>query len=358
MAASSSMQPGRHPSRLFRFPLTRRAHETIPIFVPTVPGVGPASAATFALLLESGARITYSWLTDIFRSYSGNEQRSSPFGSPRIRIEGNVFLLGDGASRDERSALMRAAAAGSSFLIALPFEELLIAGDNVGTTLSVASRAACDWAVPGQRVVVIGTDGSTLPAVVQSTTPTTITLGVVDRAGNLVTVPGLSTAGLAGGRVVPLLPMLLDPQQAFARYPVAVDTWTIRAQAAAFGWAGIDAMGAGTSITTYTTGGRVPVAELKDDDLLIWDRPNGIDGTAGDSLLSGTELVDLGALPFEIGGQLIPDWARSIRFRSNHRGDWQWFKAFLRRPPRTAGCVPALHESHSVAAVLDARETR
>src|ERR1044071_3317901 len=179
MGASSSMQPGGHPSRLFRFPSPRRAREATPIFVPTVPGVGPAVAATFALLLDSGARVTYRWSTDIFRSYSGNEQRSSPFGSPRVRIEGPVFLVGDAVSRDQRSALMRAAAAGSPFLLALPFEEILILADSIGTTISVASTTTCDWAVPGQRVLVMGPDGSTLPAVVQSATPTTITLGVV-----------------------------------------------------------------------------------------------------------------------------------------------------------------------------------
>ena len=324
------MRPDGHPARLFRFPPARRARETTPIFVPTVPGFGTPGAATFALLLDSGARVTYSWSTDIFRSYSSNEQRSSPFGSPRMRIEGTLFLIGDAVSRDQRSALMRAAAAGSAFLVALPFEEVLIVADSIGTTMSVASTLTCDWAVPGQRVLVMGPDGSTLPAVVQSTTPSTITLGAVDAAGNLMTAPGLGTAGLAGGRLMPLLPVLLDPQQAFARYPVTLDTWTIRAQTAAFGWAGVDSMGAGTSITTYTAGGQVPVAELKDDDLLIWDRPNAIDGTAGESLLSGAELVDLGALPFEIGGQVVPDWARSIRFHSSDPADWQWFKAFLR----------------------------
>ena len=41
---------------------------------PPIPGIGPAGAATFVLELE-GAKVTYSWKTDIEPSWSGLEKR-------------------------------------------------------------------------------------------------------------------------------------------------------------------------------------------------------------------------------------------------------------------------------------------
>src|SRR5262245_3745366 len=189
MGAGTLMHPGRHPCRGFRAPPQRHAFEQARIFVPTVPGAGPAGAAMFALALDAGAKVTFSWSTDIFRSYSGNEQRSSPFGSPRRRFEGTAFVIGDAADRVLRSALQRSAARGATFLLALPFEELLLIDDAAGMVVTVASTASCDWALPGQRAVLVGRDGTTLAVVIQSTTDTTLTLGAVDGLGNLVTVP-------------------------------------------------------------------------------------------------------------------------------------------------------------------------
>ena len=312
-------------------PLSRRhAYRVSPPFTPSVPGRGPVGAATFVLSLQPGTRVIYSWSTDIFRSFSGIEQRSSPFGTPKQRFEGTAFLL-EASSRDIRSTLQRAAAAGSTFLLALPYEEALLVADAAGTTVTVASTAVLDWAQPGQRCVVIGSDGTALGAVVQSTMAATITLAVVDSAGNLTSAQTLGSAGRTGGRILPLVQVLLDPQQGFARYPISVDLWALRAQAAVFGWGGVDVMGAGASIVTYSAGAPVPVAELVEADLLIWDRPNAIEGTASEAMLSGAETLDLGALPSGFGDQHVPDWARPIRFASSDPDDWQWLKAFLRK---------------------------
>jgi len=296
---------------------------------PAISGFGAVGAATFVLGLESGARITFSWATDVIATYGGQEQRQSAFGSPRRRIEGNAFVL-DAADRDVKGALVRAAAQGSTFLLAIPMEEVSIAADSPGSVLNVTTTVGHDWALPGQRIVIAGTDGSTTRAIVQSTTSTTIAI-VIASAGWNFAFGALGAAGRAGGRAMPVVQVLLDPDQGFARYPTAIDLWSLRAIASVFGWAGVDSMGTGTAITSYTAVDPVPVAALTDDDLLIWDRVNAIDGTASESMLGHTEIVDLGALPFSIGGAAVPNWQRSIRMRSTSRDDWQWLKAFVRR---------------------------
>jgi hypothetical protein len=137
--------------------------------------VGGGNSAIFVFSLQRGTTVTLAWSTDIFRSYSGNEQRSSLFPLPRQRLEGNAFLL-DARSRDVRGVLQRAAATGATFLLALPYEEILLTADAVGRVLSVASTPQLDWSLPGQRCVVMGRDGADARGrVVQSST----TIGAV-----------------------------------------------------------------------------------------------------------------------------------------------------------------------------------
>jgi hypothetical protein len=322
----------------FRLPGSpRRAHEyqafaspqhfVTPV-TPPIPGYGPAGAATFILSLEPGTKVTYSWPTAIFKSYSGNEQRISPNALPKLKIEGVAYLL-EASSRDTRTALMRAAAQGSTFLLALPYEELQISADSPNSTVTVTSTANVDWAQSGQRALIIAPDGSTVTVVVQSTTSTTISIAIFDASGT-PTFGVLGASGRSGGRIMPLVQVLLDPQQGFARYPTAVDLWSIHATVSVFGWTGIDAVGLGTTVTTYL-GGLTPVASVTDADYLIWDRSNAIDGTVNEAMLSLGEIVDLGGVPFGAGAATTPDWTRTIKYTSSSWDDWQWIKAFLRR---------------------------
>ncbi len=321
-AAGTLLHPGRHPGRRFRFPTRRRAYAQAPI-----AGIG---AATFVLSLEPGTKVTYSWPCDIVRSYSGREQRISVGdGRPRIRIEGSAFLV-DAKDRDIRGILMRAAAQGSVFALALPFEELLFTADASGLTVTVASTVQCDWAVTGQRCVVMGRDGSLVTAIIQGVSTTTISVAIVDSTG-LAISSTLGTAGLAGGRIMPVIQVVLDPQQGFTRLPFGAGYWQIRATAVAFGWGGVDSMGVGASITTFTAGAPVAVAGLTDAELLIWDRTNELAGTATETVLAGTELIDLGGVAFTLGAQPAPDWVIPLRLRSAQRDDWAYCKAFLRQ---------------------------
>lgn len=280
------------------------------------PGFGPSGAATFVLSLSPGTKCTYSWHTDIFKSYSGQEQRINTTGPyPRQRFEGAAFLL-DADTRSVRATMQRAASSGSTFLLALPHEEIITTADSVGTTLTVSTTAQSDWAIVTQRVAVVASDGTATDAVIQAVTSTTLRLDVA---------PNVK----AGARIMPLIQVLLDSTQGFSRYPVNVDTWSIRCMANTFGWVGQDVMGRGAQIATYASG-TVAASSITDADLIIFDRVNLIEGTAAESMLSLTEVVDLGALPFSAGAAPVPDWARPIRYSSSASQDFQWLKAFLR----------------------------
>ena len=301
----------------------KRAHEfpflskrPIPV-VSLFPAAGPGGVATFFLSLESGAKIVYGWSTTIYQTYSGAEQRESLLNMPRRRIEGVAFLR-DSVSRDARGLLMRFAATGATFLMGLTFEELTLVSNSAGTVVNVGTTTLSDWILPGQRAMLVSPDGTGLSVVVQSSTATTISLDVA---------PG--TTGRAGARIMPLIPVVFDSQQGFSRYPVGVDLWTIRAQAVSPGYSGTQRMGTGATVTTFTDGSGIPFANITDDDLLIWDRPNLIEGTASEVMLSGTELLDKGVMPSVIGGANTPEWSRSLKFRSAAPDDWAWLKAFL-----------------------------
>lgn len=314
----TNTDPVRPPGRPARAHLMQFYAGSPGIKITILSAFGAAGSATLVLALERGARMTMEWPTSIKTSYSGKEQRESLAAQATRRFDGQAFLV-DAGSRDLRGALQRAAATGATFLLALPFEELSLSADSSARTVFVSSALSSDWMISTQRVVLIGTDGSTVFAVIQSATPTTILLDVV---------PGAT--GRKGGRILPLVQVLLDPQQQFARYPVTVDLWSVNARAAIFGWCGADSCGVGAMIATYTAGIRIAVAAVADVDLLIWDRTNAIQGTAGEAMNSRGEVVDLGGVPTGAGSALVPDWQRSLKLRSSHKSDWQFVKAFTR----------------------------
>ncbi len=280
-----------------------------------VPPVGPAGVATLVLQLEPGARLTYGWATEVCQSYSGIEQRISWQAQPHLRIEGRAFSI-DADDRAIRAALMANATAGATFLLALPTEELICTAAASGATISVGDTTIADWALPGQRAVILATSGATLAVVVQSATASTLTLDVA---------PG--ALGGAGARILPLVPVLLDAQQGFTRYPSTVHLWDVRARSTAYGWAGVDAMGGGTTVLTLD--GSVASTALTDDSLIIWDQANMVDGTANESLLSRVDTLDLGGAVAQASGGGIADWIRPIKLRSPDRGDLQWLKAVV-----------------------------
>lgn len=287
-------------------PAWRPTPMTVAPFPPVtiIPGIGPAGAATFVLSLEAGSKVVYSWLTDIQPTYAGLEWRSAGLGAPKQRYEGPAYLT-DADDRFVRGSLVYAAAQGSPFLLALPFEELPLVADATGPIVHVPSTAACDWALPGQRVVCVGPDNSIAPGVVQTSGSTMITLDVA---------PG--GAGARGGRIMPAMAIDLDAQQGFARYQVNADVWNLKAQALLFGFGGLDSMGVGATLTTF--GGRY-----------VWDLGDGIEGQTAEAIDSLAERLDLGTTVAGLGTAAVANWGRTLRVESSDWSDFQTLKAFL-----------------------------
>jgi hypothetical protein len=192
---------------------------------PGFPGYGPDGVATF-FGVEVGFKVTLTWASDVRTHVNGTEQRASSLDRPKQHFDGQVMLLGD-APRGVRSKLARYAAANVPFLLGLPHESLDLLDDADGATLAVSPTwlAKSDWAEIGQRVLVCkGKLAST--GIIQHKTSSTITLD---------TAPG--DAGVAGGLVMPAMAIYLEPQQDFARFKVAAETWSLSARAAIFDFA-------------------------------------------------------------------------------------------------------------------------
>jgi hypothetical protein len=266
---------------------------------PIIPAIGPDVAATLVLQLETGAKVTYGWMTDVMKSWNGKEQRVSLLSSPKQKFSG-VALLVDGEDRSVRAQLVAAAQTGAAFLLGLPYEELTLTAASSGAvvTVTAADLTLCDWALPGQRVLVMDLDNTTTSAVVQSTTATTITLDVA---------PGAK----AGARIMPATAVYLDAQQGLGRHIVNMTEWHLSATGAEFGYGGVDGMGTNTA-TSYAG-------------LLVWNRRD-IDDVAEDSMQALTEIVDLGGLPIGVGSASTPDWGRQVRYRGSDQPSWQWLK--------------------------------
>lgn len=224
--------------------------------IETVGGAGPAGVATFVLDLEAELEMTLEWQTDVFKPYAGGqERRIAVLDFPRRRFRGSALLVGGASVRTLRSQLKRWAAAGSAFDLGLPFEGLRIVADTAGTSVSVAAGAlaSCDWANPGQRVVIVSPMRTAINAVVQSAGGTTITLDVT---------PG--AIGKAGGYIMPTLAVYLDPQQGFQRWVNAdgFERWAITATAARFGFE-IAALHASLNLATAPAAGSGALANTR-----------------------------------------------------------------------------------------------
>lgn len=191
-------------------------------------GFGPDGMSTFALDLESGFTVTYTWVTDIIKRYSGTEQRIAINDAPKQNYDGSAYLMEDNPRRIY-AALARYVAIGSTFLLGLPHEEMTLIADASGTSVYVSSTEIllCDWAKIGQRVIVVDLDGEYSKAVVQGT----------GAGGEILLDVSMGSIGRAGGRIMPTMPIYLHPQQGFVRYPVNVEEWKINARAAIFDFA-------------------------------------------------------------------------------------------------------------------------
>lgn len=197
----------------------------------SVDGYGPAGVGTLVLDLENGYKVRHRWGFDLQKFQSGKERRITTNDAPQEFYEGSAALIGDEA-RDMRATLARFAVQGQPFLLALPHEGIVTTESASGTLIFVGADSLdnADWATPGQRVVVAHPDEDditqSIDAVIQSVGSDSIELDVS---------PGM--LGAVGAIVMPARPILLEPQQSFARYPVNAAVWTLKARAAIFDFA-------------------------------------------------------------------------------------------------------------------------
>jgi hypothetical protein len=267
-----------------------------------VAGYGPAGVATFVLDVESGATLTLQWGTDIRTSISGLETRASYLAQPRQRYQFST-LLTDAQHRSVLATLAKHAANAPTFLLAMPHEDVSVAS-STSTTITTASLALVDWAVAGQRIVVVSPAGATGSAIVQSVAGATIGVDV-----------NLTAVAVRGARVMPTTPVVLDPEQGLSRYQARMGAWSLAARATLNGYATGSVVGTGASVTAY-------------ESLPVWDR--GVAKRQADQpLMSGVELVDLGGVVDSLPSYTRAAWARAIRATSHKRAEYQWLRKFL-----------------------------
>ena len=200
--------------------------------------------------------------------------RNNTLTLPKLTITGDAQVE-YGQLLAQRGQLAQYAASGAAFLLGLPFEQ--IAASVSGSLLYVSSGilGLVDWAVEGQRVIVGSSDMTeTAVGVIQGTTSDSIQLDI--------------TPGFDVDRVMPGVPVYLDPQQGFSRYDAqgSPEKWSISAKAAMFGYQSAS-FPASVVLSGYTTG------QFKNA-TAVWNYPGG--GGNGASL---TLVSDPGISPNE-----------------------------------------------------------
>lgn len=270
-----------------------------------------ARGATFSTVLflepEDGAQVTYSWATEIRESRNGKETRFSLRDAPHESYT-FPFTLSDSDIALLQGQLIKAAATGSVFGVALQHESILVTAASSGSTLTVSSTAYSDWCYAGQTVAVQGIDG------------TLAGTGVIQQvAANSLTLDGNVTV-TAGARVMPTVPCYLDGSQSLSLYIVNAAGYQLKARATYWGNAGGQWTTAGASVATYTDSLGVTYP--------VWDRGLDTDRSLPHSIAPGTAITDFGGVllltaPLPVSG--IP---RRIDYSFNTPADRQYLKAF------------------------------
>jgi hypothetical protein len=247
---------------------------------PVVPAVGPPTVGNLALDLMSGSRVRLTWRTNIIKAHDGTERnRISNFDLPRSSYTGTAYLVGDDA-RATRATLARYAASGEPWLMGLPFEGATIIDDSSGTTVPVADTSTLDWAVLGQRVFVVPSDDDTdvVPGIIQDVNPGSIELDVA---------PG--EIGRRYSTIMPAMPVLLDSQQGFTRFPnpTAPEAWPISAHGEMDGFQQ-DGVVARVDLATFTGG--------VFHDAFVTFVVAGVVGNAASLTLVGDGVIDPGTI--------------------------------------------------------------
>ncbi|MEQ1734885.1 MAG: hypothetical protein ABL886_00475 [Rhodoglobus sp.] len=274
---------------------------------PTVVPVGPTPAAVLVVNPEIGSTVTLEWQTDVQKSESGLERRSAKLRNPRMRVKFSC-TLDDSEHRRVLDVLSGNAHAATPFLLGLPHEGFTIDGSaGVVVNVSAGTLTSCDWAMQGQRVVVVrAIDGQARDSYIVSTSGGSITLA-----------DDLSAFATRHSRIMPGVSVVLRPDIAMGRYSANAGQVSIEAIAQQFGYGdGTRPMGVDVTLATH-------------DGIPVWDR--GVDSSSmvGQPIYSGTEEVDLGGLPTVFQHFSVVDYGRELGYTDTITSGWQYLKRFL-----------------------------
>lgn len=311
MVAALAVYPQR--AAVARRSLQRRPYHVEPVTIianPTVVlPVGPAGVAVLAMATESGAKVTYSFQTNVLKAFSGKEARVGVVGAPRQTFSFAAVLDDDG-TRQALSMLAGFAPSAPVFQLALAFEELTVVSSvGSGVFVNPAALAMCDWAVPGQRFVVIAKNGAVSPVA-------TVQAAAVGTIGSDI---NLTAYALEGARVMPLVGVYLEPDQAFSRHVINAGRIELVARA-------IRQRYGSTTFQSPSVGVGAAVAMF--DGLPVWDRGVALE-LAGQGIRSGSTILDLGGRVGSAAAFAEADWDRTLAIESHKQSEWQWFKRFL-----------------------------
>lgn len=248
--------------------------------IGVVQPVPPSGVEAGALILDVGVTVTWTWITGMHKAHDGAERRSSHVDDPAMRVEGKCLLVDDGLRRS-RAQLARYAARGEPFLFGLPWEALAIRAPSPDSTIAVFTTARADWALPGMRVLVHHRDYGSKFATIQEVGADSIEVDVA-----------LGVVGKLGAMVMPAMPLFLDAQQAFNRYPDGkTEHWQLKARNASAGFAR-QALAARLALEApQTNGGALDGAWLQA--VVPGTGGNAIEVTqSDDALTSGGELEE------------------------------------------------------------------
>ena len=267
--------------------------------------IGDAGVATFVIDTEVDASLVMTWVTDIRKTESGLEQRSSSFVTQPQRKFQFSSVLDEAQQRLVLATLARESAAAPIFLLGLSYEALPVKA-STSSTIVFHSLSLCDWAVDGQRIAVRGKDG----------TIATTWIDGAPSGATIATGSDVSAVALEGASVMPLMQVVLDPSQGFPRYQKNATRWTLTAYAQRFRYGASASPGVGASVTTY-------------DAMPVWDRGLVANGTRDEGLASGYDIINAGGGISALAHMEQADWPRQFIFASSRFSERQWFKKFL-----------------------------
>jgi hypothetical protein len=267
------------------------------------PPTGPGGAL-LAWDVDSAVQQRYVWRTSILKSWNGYERRVAMLDKPREDYTLG-FELGNTALQGIRGRLLTSPD-GVCLVPVLP-EALTVFGlSGADVTVSASALALVDWAVAGQRVVLL--NGDTFEEhTLQSAGGSTITIEA--------TPTGSFPAHVSA--IAPLAHVILEDGQGVARFRVNGGRYELAGRGLFVGGT------FGTGAAAFSTLTVQSVARN-----IVTQRPLA-PGLAQEQSAAGIEVLDFGGARDVEWSRTAGDLVRSYDFLITDDADRQWWKAFL-----------------------------